>query len=288
MRKEKVNLYFEKKSMKADESAIRVFEKVMIEKNIKSKNYFILSKEAENYKALKKSYNKSIVKKHSFYHYFLTFNASNFISSELSNHLLNDRLYIDVIREKIKSVPLIFLQHGIMFAKPVDNPMAFGFHKDKNVYNMNKSVISSELEAEEFYKMGYDRDDLILTGLATFDHASLNESADKIAFMPTYRYWEEGLIYRGLIEQTTYYLQIMRVIEAFKEKGLLDRLLIVPHNKFSEFIYENMKEYQHIISANPSEALRESVITLLTILQQFMMLLSEGLIPYSSGRKKTI
>ena len=50
----------------------------------------------------------------------------------------------------------------------------------------------------------------------------LNESADKIAFMPTYRYWEEGLIYRGLIEKTSYYEQIMRVIEAFKEHNLLD------------------------------------------------------------------
>ncbi|MCM3610473.1 CDP-glycerol glycerophosphotransferase family protein [Planococcus sp. MERTA32b] len=259
-KKSKINLYFEKKSMKADESSIRVFEKVMQDKEVRSKNYFILSDEASNYEELKAKYKKAIVKKHSFRHYLLTFRASNLISSELSNHLLNDRLYIDVIRERINSIPLTFLQHGIMFAKPVDNPMAFGFHKDKNVFNMHKSVISSELEAGEFYKMGYDRSDLLLTGLATFDHARLNEGADKIAFMPTYRYWEEGFIYRGLIEQTSYYRQIMRVIEAFKAHGLLDRLLIVPHNKFSEHIYENMKEYQHIISANPSEALKEAVI----------------------------
>lgn len=259
-KKLKINLYFEKKSMKADESGIRVFEQVMKETKLNSRNYFILSKEAENYQELKKKYKKAIVKKHSFRHYYLTFMASNLISSELSNHLLNDRLYIDVIRERINSIPLTFLQHGIMFAKPVDNPMAFGFHKDKNVFSMRKSVISSELEAGEFYKMGYDRDDLILTGLATFDYAKLNKTADKIAFMPTYRYWEEGLIYRGLIEQTTYYTQIMRVIEAFKENGLLDKLLIVPHNKFSEHIYENMQEYQHIISNNPSEALKNSLI----------------------------
>ncbi|WP_053221278.1 CDP-glycerol glycerophosphotransferase family protein [Planococcus versutus] len=259
-KKENINLYFEKKSMKADESGIRVFEQVMKESDLQSKNFFILSKDAENYKALKNQYKRAIVSKFSFKHYYLIFRASNLISSELSNHLLNDRLYIDVIREKINSIPLTFLQHGIMFAKPVDNPMAFGFHKDKNVFNMRKSVISSELEAGEFYKMGYDREDLILTGLATFDHAKLNEDADKIAFMPTYRYWEEGLIYRGLIEQTTYYTQIIRVIEAFEKNGLLDRLLIVPHNKFSEHIYENMQEYQHIISNNPSEALKNSVV----------------------------
>src|SRR5690606_7749736 len=141
-KKVNVNLYFEKKSMKADESGIRVFEQVMKEKKLNSQNYFILSKDAENYQELKKKYKKAIVEKHSFRHYYLTFMASNLISSELSNHLLNDRLYIDVIREKINSIPLTFLQHGIMFAKPVDNPMAFGFHKDKNVFNMRKSVIS--------------------------------------------------------------------------------------------------------------------------------------------------
>jgi len=94
-------------------------------------------------------------------------------------------------------VPLVFLQHGIMFAKPVDNPMAFGFHKDKNLYNMYKSVISSELEAKEFHKMGYSDEDLILTGLAALDYAKLEENADKIAYMPTYRYWEESLIYNS-------------------------------------------------------------------------------------------
>lgn len=30
---------------------------------------------------------------------------------------------------QLMKVPFIFLQHGIMFAKPVDNPMALGFHK---------------------------------------------------------------------------------------------------------------------------------------------------------------
>lgn len=108
--------------------------------------------------------------------------------------------------------------------------------------------------------MGYDSDDLLLTGLATFDFAYLNEGADKIAYMPTYRYWEEGLIYKNMIEETSYYKSIMKVIKAFEKVGLLDRLLIVPHNKFSQFIYDNMPEYKHIISDNPSEALKISKI----------------------------
>jgi CDP-glycerol glycerophosphotransferase (TagB/SpsB family) len=254
------NLYFEKKSDKADESGIRVFEKVMETNPADSNNYFILNKKSDHYPALKQKYGANIIDKYSFRHFLAIYNADYFISSELSNHLLNDRLYIDSLRNKIMTVPLVFLQHGIMFAKPVDNPMAFGFHKDKNLYNMYKSVISSELEAGEFYKMNYDRDDLILTGLATFDYAKLAPKADKIAFMPTYRYWEEGLIYNNKIEETSYYKTILKIIKAFEREGLLERLLIVPHNKFSQFIYNNMPEYKDIISDNPSEALKVSKI----------------------------
>lgn len=259
-RKRNLNLFFEKKSNKADESAFRVYEKVMAEKGIESHNYFILNEESEHYPYMKSKYGKNIIDKYSFRHYLSIFNADYFISSEISNHVLSDRLYIDELRNKIMSVPLVFLQHGIMFAKPVDNPMAYGFHKDKTAYNVYKSVISSHLEAGEFRKMNYEDDDLILTGLATFDYAKMDKTADKIAFMPTYRYWEEGLIYNNEIEETSYYKTILKVIKEFEKEGLADRLLIVPHNKFSEFIYRNMPEYKHMISDNPSEALKQAKI----------------------------
>src|SRR5699024_2983526 len=127
----------------------------------------------------------------------------------LPNHLINDRLYLDSLRNKLMETPSVFLQHGIMFAKPVDNPMAYGFHKKYNLYNNISNVISSDLEAEQFYKMGYSDNDLMKTGLATFDNKKLNPDADKITFMPTYRYWEETLIYSGDITKTSYYISII-------------------------------------------------------------------------------
>lgn len=255
-----INLFFEKKSSKADESGFRVFEEAIKSNSEISNNYFILDESCPEYKNIKEKYGKNVVSKNSFKHYYLIFKADNFISSELSNHVLNDRLFINSLKERVLKVPLIFLQHGIMFAKPVDNPMAFGFHKDKNPYNIYKNVISSELEAKEFYKMNYDRSDLILTGLATLDYAKLSAGANKIAYMPTYRYWEEGLVYSNKIEETTFYKTIIKVIDAFEKAGLIDRLLIVPHNKFSEYICKNMPQYEHILSDNPSEALKVSKI----------------------------
>lgn len=259
-KKKNTNIYFEKKSERAEESSIKVFDKVMKNDNINSENYFILDKNADYFNEMKKKYGKFLLKKYSFKHYLKIYESDYFISSELPNHIINDRIYIDSLRSKIMDTPSVFLQHGIMFAKPVDNPMAFGFHKNYNKYNNIKNVISSDLEAEQFYKMGYEDSDLMKTGLATFDNITLNEGADKIAYMPTYRYWEERLIYSGDITKTSYFRSIIKVINEFDKAGLKDRLLVVPHNKFSEFIYEKLPEYKDIIEPNPSVALKESII----------------------------
>ncbi|MEB6300882.1 hypothetical protein MXM75_05650 [Mammaliicoccus sciuri] len=74
--------------------------------------------------------------------------------------------------------------------------------------------------------------------------------------MPTYQYWEERLIYSGDITKTSYFRSIIKVINEFDKEGLKDRLLVVPHNKFSEFIYEKLPEYKDLIEPNPSVALK--------------------------------
>lgn len=256
----KVNLFFEKKSSKADESGIQVFDYVVNKVKTNSRNYFILDKNAADYKEMKKKYGRALITKFSFKHYYLIFAANYFVSSELSNHVLNDRLFVNRIRSKIISTPLIFLQHGIMFAKPIDNPMASGFNKKNLGCNVIKTVISSKLEAQEFYKVNYTQNDLLLTGLATFDKAVLDESASFYAYMPTYRYWEEYMIYNDQIEQTTYYQDLLNIIHAFEKHGMLEKLLIVPHNKFADYIADAFPAYQKNICTNPSEALRKSLV----------------------------
>ncbi|MBM7600175.1 CDP-glycerol glycerophosphotransferase (TagB/SpsB family) [Virgibacillus halotolerans] len=251
-----VNLYFEKQASKADESGFRVFEKVKEKNYSTSKNYFILDKNCDMYKNMKLKHGKDIIPRFSYRHYLNIFNADYYISSDLSNHVINDRIYNNLITDKLKEVPLIFLQHGIMFAKPVENPLGKIFYKEYAAYNIFKNVVSSRLEAQEFYKMGYDDLDLIYSGLATFDYANLDLKSDKIVYMPTYRYWEEGLIYSGDIEKTSYYRSIIKVIKEFEGAGLLDKLLIVSHNKFSQYVYESLPEYRHLLGLNPSEALK--------------------------------
>src|SRR5699024_2026818 len=149
-----VNLYFEKNTSNASESGFAVFESVKKDKEIKSVNKFIIDSKFEGFNRLKDKYKNDLVRRYSFKHYLYLFIADNFISSELSNHVLAIRVYDNLLANKITKTPLYFLQHGIMFAKPVDNPMALGFHKENQTNNLKKSVISSDLEAQEFYKMG--------------------------------------------------------------------------------------------------------------------------------------
>src|SRR5699024_11946607 len=61
--------------------------------------------------------------------YLFIFLADHFIASELSNHVINSRVFNDKLNSKIKSTPLYFLQHGIIFMKPHDDPKISGFHK---------------------------------------------------------------------------------------------------------------------------------------------------------------
>src|SRR5699024_11387661 len=123
---------------------------------------------------IKKKCKNNLNKIFRFKHYKYIFIDKSFISRELSSNVISVRLFEDKLNQKIKKTPLYFLQHGIMFAKPVDNPMAAGFHKKNMMNNVVKNVISSDLEAEQFYRMGYDDNDLMKTGLPKFDGAYLD------------------------------------------------------------------------------------------------------------------
>ncbi|SUM71126.1 CDP-glycerol glycerophosphotransferase family protein [Staphylococcus nepalensis] len=256
----KLNLYFEKEASKIGESGSYIFEEIMKDPSVGKHNYYILDKKSKDYSYMKKKWGRNVVKRFSFKHYLYILLSTSFISSELSSHVISGRLFSDKLNVKIRSTPLYFLQHGIMFAKPVDNPMAAGFHKKNMLNNVVKNVISSDLEANEFYKMGYNEDDLMKTGLSKFDGAYLNDDANKITFMPTWRYWEEAEILNGNLKNTTYFESFISVIQAFEKANLLHKLQITAHNKFSEFITESLPQYESIICDDPTEALKNSRI----------------------------
>lgn len=258
-KKRRINVFFEKEASKAVESGKYVFEDVANQK-FSSKNVFILDKTSEQYTEMKRKWGKRIVERFSFRNYLYVFIADHFISSELSNHIINTRIYNDKLNKKIKITPLYFLQHGIIFMKPHDDPRNSGFHKKNMTNNIVKSVVSSAAEAQEFNIMGYNDFDMMKTGLPKLDGARLEEQADKITYMPTWRPWEEAEVFNGNITQTTYYKSLMDIIEAFDKADMLDRLQIAAHNKFAQFAKVHFSKYQNIFVEDPTDTLKNSAI----------------------------
>lgn len=260
----KINLMFEKETGKANESGWYIFEKIMQyyqQKKKKSNTYFIIDKNSVDYLKTKQKYKKNIINKYSLKHYIYIYASKYFISSELSNHVINPRVYIKSLNNVISKKPLIFLQHGIMFAKPVDNPAARGFYKKNNAANIYKSVVCSDLEAEQFYKMGYSSSDLLKVGLPKFDISTMNKNADKIMLMLTYRYWEEALINNEeQIKETTYFKRYMKLIKEFEKNNLLDKLIISGHPKFITKITEKLSEYKEIVETDINKGLENCKI----------------------------
>ena len=254
-------LMFEKETNRACESGYYIFEKLMKVKNKKADVYFVINKDCADFEKVYKKYPKNTLIKYSFKHYLYIYLSKYFISSELSNHVINTRLYIENLNRVISKKPLIFLQHGIMFSKPVDNPAAAGFNKKSKSVRYYKCIISSELEATQFYKCGFSRNDLIKCGLPKFDVSTSNPNADKIMIMLTYRYWEEGLIMNPrTIKTTTYYKTYMKLIKAFEKAGLIDKLLISCHPKFSDCIIKAAPEYEKIVETDVGRGLENSKI----------------------------
>ena len=262
--KKDIVLMFEKETAKANESGYYVFERLMEEneKNkLNSKVFFVIDKYCNDYKKVVEKYPKYTIAKYSFKHYLYIYISKYFLSSELSNHVINPRLYIKSINKEIAKKPLIFLQHGIMFSKPIDNPAAAGFSKKNPNTNYYKCIISSELEATQFYKKDFERSDLIKCGLPKFDISKQDPNADKILVMLTYRYWEEALIMNPeTIKETTYYEVYIRIINAFEKNGMLDKLLISCHPKFADCIIQAAPKYADIVEKDVNRGIENAKI----------------------------
>lgn len=258
--KSKINVYFEKEASKAVESGKYVFESAASNNTIKSKNVFILDKNSQQYPSMKKKWDSKIIGRFSFKNYLYVFLADYFISSELSNHVINTRIFNDMLNDKIKATPLYFLQHGITFMKPRDDYRNVGFHKKNITNNIVKSVVSSEVESQIFNRLGYNDFEIMKTGMPKFDEVNLEADADKITYMPTWRPWEESEVFNGNIQKTTYYQSLMDIIKVFEQADMLDRLQIAAHNKFAQFAKVHFKKYKDIFVEDPTDTLTNSAI----------------------------
>lgn len=161
----------------------------------------------------------------------------------------------------------IFLQHGILGRKRVD------YFKNQYQYPFDMFCVSSEAEFNLVTEtMGYDADEVKITGLSRFDQLN-NTSADEniIAIIPTWRDW------LGSEEQFLASAYFQNYKQLLTDKMLLDKLAasgtkiqFFPHYRVQPFINHFKKlesEYVKVIALGQ--------INIQNILQDCSMLLTD-------------
>lgn len=231
IRKKKINLYYEKFSSKAEEGTYDLFL-LMQEKN-NAKNYFIISKDSNDYEKIKE--NKNVVKKYSLKYYWLVYNASNFISTEAPIHLNILRSNNRALRKSITDKPFIFLQHGVTYLKAQGKNSTFRKGKEGAVSYI---VVGSEKEKDVVVEsLNINEEQVLKTGLPIFSKIKYNHinqnSEDIVAIMLTWKTYEEQLYN---FEESSYYKNVVAMFNMLKKYIPQDKIIIIGHPKANELL----------------------------------------------------
>ena len=218
-------LLYEKNAAKYEESASVLFEK-LIDSGFPYA-YFIVTKDALD--DVPEKYRKNVLIKHSFRHYLYFFRAYTFIGTETLVHAIDLKTFNKLALAKVasKNKNYVFLQHGVMYMVSLDSESR-GMFKRKNLNGKYRVVVSSQAECNHFTQLGrHFEDDIYITGLPKFDKNVLNDDADKITIMPTWRPWEINTARDNFLE-TSYFKMIMKIYNSVPE-NLKSKVIILPH-----------------------------------------------------------
>lgn len=232
-RKNKINIFYEKFASKAEEGTYDLF--LLMQKNKRGKNYFIISEDSPDYEKIKE--NKNVVKKYSLKYYWLIYNANNFISTEASIHLNILRSNNSALRKSLTDKKFIFLQHGVTYMKAQGKNSTFSKGKEGEVSYI---VAGSEKEKDIIADMlGIYEQQVLKTGLPIFSRVKYNHINDKsdniVTIMLTWKPYEEQLYN---FEESTYYKNTMDIYNMLTKYIDKEKIIIVPHPK----VYDLLKE----------------------------------------------
>lgn len=246
-------LIFEKESMRFEESGARLFERIYKYPNV----YFVLSKDSTDYPEIKEKYGKKIISPDEDRYLKLIHTAKYYIGTELPMHLIGVRSPYKSLRKEIMNYrkhKYIFLQHGVMQSLSLAGPNRSIFRKN-HTYKPYKVVVSSQREADHFVEHGFfEPEDMWKIGLATFDNKKINQNADKISIMLTWRPWDE--LKEDLME-TTYYQAVKGIIESIEDKNNVQLIL---HPKVHEVITDDNPLKEYLIDTSINEALNNTKV----------------------------
>ncbi|MEI5909705.1 CDP-glycerol glycerophosphotransferase family protein [Bacillus spongiae] len=242
-KKDKYDLFFEKFSLGASESAFELFKYNMSTKSSK-RCVYILDKESPDYEDLKRKYPNNLFAKNSikaFYHMFL---ARSFVSSDLVSHIQR-RLYDNdqLLKKKIlNNKHKIFLQHGPSLAT---NVFDRGYYNKKIPIAPDYIIVNSQFERDIFLEnSSYKKNELIVSGQPNIDLyvKSKNENKDEITFLLTWRPWD---LTGSSDNKNSYISRYFQFIDTIKSNKFYEdkKINIILHPKAKLILQEQFADF---------------------------------------------
>lgn len=235
--RKRIWLFFEKFSERAQDNSITLFNYLDEKRNYKY--YYIIKEGSKDIKNILDR--KKIIYYSSLKYLILLILSDLLISSESRSHIYDVRIHNGLLFHVINLKKHIFLQHGVIGLKKIDN-----VYKKSKQNSPDFFVVSTKVEKNIVRdSFGYTNAEIFETGLCRWDETfkKENEITDKdILFMPTWRTWLENSTENEFIKSRYYNV----FLELLKNERLEKTLLENNRNMYF-FIHPKFEKYMELL-----------------------------------------
>ncbi len=242
------------------------FEYMQNIKNKKIKTYFLIEKNSDDYKRMKKI--GKVIKLNTLKHKIYFLMASKIISSHASDFVVNAFKDDEIYYRDLMTFDFIFLQHGI--TKDDLSDWLKKYNKNIKLFvTAAKDEYKSIIEGDYYYT----ENEVKLTGFPRYDKL-VDKKQKKILILPTYRkklaQWnakdEMGKTYNPKFKESEYYkffnklINDKRILDVVKEKGYVLQFALHPALKHQISDFDKNENVQILESVNYQKEFAENAL----------------------------
>ena len=230
--------YFFKHCMEHDEEAF-----------LNKKIYYIIDKDSPD-RSKVEPYKNRLLDFMSIRHMIYLLAADLIVSSDSRYHTYAMQSRHSIFNRYIKKIPFVFLQHGVIALKRVDN-----FYGKGKKGGCNLFVVSTNKEKQTIVEnFEYEPDEVINTGLPRWDVLKdKSQGKREILIMPTWRNWLDSVPDKDF-EESDYFRHYMGLLNSERLNDILEKydleINFYLHAKFQEYAdnFKSISKRIHLIS----------------------------------------
>lgn len=216
---------------------------------LKKKIYYIITKDSPDRHKVE-PYKNRLLDFMSIRHLCYLLAADLIVSSDSRYHTYPLQCRHSIFNRYIKKIPFVFLQHGVIALKRVDN-----FYGKGQKGGCNMFVVSTNAEKQTIIdNFGYEPEQVINTGLPRWDVLhDKSQGRREIMIMPTWRNWLDS-VPDSDFEQSDYFINYMNLLNSRRLGDILEKydmeVNFYLHAKFQEYSdrFQAKSERIHLIS----------------------------------------